>query len=182
MARLKVFRADLGFFETIVAAPSQKAALAAWGVNQDLFKEGAAKVTTDPAAVDAASAQPGVVLRRGAGTSDPFRPESEPPTSLPKPPDLPKPPKPPPAKGSPPKPKPPPDRSKLTAAEKALADREGRFDEDLESLAERRRELDAREAELRARMDKDRTALQAAVDRARTAYTRAGGKVISAPG
>ncbi len=50
-AQLKVFAARLGFFETLVAAPSRKAALQAWGAHQDLFKDGTAAATADPAAV-----------------------------------------------------------------------------------------------------------------------------------
>ena len=35
--KLKVSQAQFGFFDTVVAAPSQAAALRAWGVNQNLF-------------------------------------------------------------------------------------------------------------------------------------------------
>ena len=64
MARLKVFSAQLGFYEAVVAAPSQKAALAAWGIHQNLFADGTAHLTQDAAARQAALAQPGVVLQR----------------------------------------------------------------------------------------------------------------------
>ena len=74
MARpLKVFRAHLGFYDTIVAAPSQKAAAAAWGANPREFAHGFASVTQDVKAVEAALAQPGVVLRRPAGSQGPFK-------------------------------------------------------------------------------------------------------------
>lgn len=74
MARpLKVFRAHLGFYDTIVAAPSQKAAAAAWGANPREFAHGFASVTQDVKAVEAALAQPGVVLRRPAGSNGPFK-------------------------------------------------------------------------------------------------------------
>lgn len=36
-SRLKVYRTPIGFHDTYVAAPSQKAALAAWGSGHDLF-------------------------------------------------------------------------------------------------------------------------------------------------
>ena len=52
--RLKVFQVHLGFFETVVAAPSQAAALRAWGTHQNLFADGQARVTDDPQAVEAA--------------------------------------------------------------------------------------------------------------------------------
>jgi hypothetical protein len=69
---LKVFRTHLGFFDTIVAVPSMKAALEAWGAKQNLFHEGLAEVTNDPKAVMAALAKPGVVLRRAAGSGAAF--------------------------------------------------------------------------------------------------------------
>jgi hypothetical protein len=70
--RLKVFQAHLGFFDTIVAAPSQKAALEAWGSSQNLFRDGAASVATDGDAVKAALKRPGVVLKRLAGSNGEF--------------------------------------------------------------------------------------------------------------
>lgn len=70
--RLKVFRAHLGFFDAIVAAPSQKAALAAWGAPASEFRKGFAAVTDDPEAVQAALTQPGVVLRRPFGSKAAF--------------------------------------------------------------------------------------------------------------
>lgn len=53
MAR-KVFRTRIGFHDWVVAATSQKAALAAWNVSRDLFRAGEAEETNDPAAVKAA--------------------------------------------------------------------------------------------------------------------------------
>jgi len=72
MAARKVFEAHLGFYDTVVAAFSQKSALAAWGSTTDLFKMGIARVTDDPAKVKAALAKPGLVLRRPAGTTIAF--------------------------------------------------------------------------------------------------------------
>ena len=74
MAKLKVFSAPQGFYETVVAVPSQKAALEAWGTRQNLFAEGMAKVETDPDAVKAALAHPGQVLSRPAGGEGEFKP------------------------------------------------------------------------------------------------------------
>jgi hypothetical protein len=71
MAR-KVFQAHLGFFDTIVAAPSQTSALAAWGSSTNLFAMGLARVTDDPKAIAAAMAKPGIVLRRARGSDDPY--------------------------------------------------------------------------------------------------------------
>jgi hypothetical protein len=108
MPRLKTFQAHLGFFDTVVAAPSQKAALQAWGSRQNLFRDGTAKQVSDPDAVAAALAHPGVVLKRLAGSNGPF--SEQPP--LPKTTGM---------RGTEPRRKNPPDRSKLDAAERALA-------------------------------------------------------------
>jgi hypothetical protein len=66
--RLKVFVTSDGLTDYVVATSSRAKALAAWGVRQDLFKEGLAHETDDPALVMAAVAQPGEVLRKAAGT------------------------------------------------------------------------------------------------------------------
>lgn len=66
--RLKVFRTPIGFHDAWVAAPSRKAALAAWGADRDLFARGVAEEVTDPAAMAAPLAQPGVVLRTSRGS------------------------------------------------------------------------------------------------------------------
>ncbi len=70
MARLKVFITSDGLTDYVVAATSKAKALAAWGVRQDVFKEGQARETDEPALVKAASAKPGEVLRRPSGTRD----------------------------------------------------------------------------------------------------------------
>src|SRR5437870_11630324 len=66
--RLKTFVTSDGLTDYVVATTSRAKALAAWGLRQDVFKEGAARETDDPALVKAASARPGEVLRRPAGT------------------------------------------------------------------------------------------------------------------
>ena len=68
----KVYQAHLGFYDTIIAAPSQTSALAAWGSSQNLFRIGLAKLADDPKAIEAALAKPGIVLRRPAGSTVPF--------------------------------------------------------------------------------------------------------------
>ena len=63
--RLKVYASRLdGVHDYVVAAPNQGEALKAWDVRQNLFQEGLASVTEDTSAVKAATARPGVVLRR----------------------------------------------------------------------------------------------------------------------
>jgi vacuolar-type H+-ATPase subunit I/STV1 len=66
--RLKVFVMSDGLTDYAVATSSKAKALAAWGVRQDVFKEGLAQQTLDPALVAAAVAQPGEVLRRPANS------------------------------------------------------------------------------------------------------------------
>jgi len=172
--RLKVFQAQFGFYDSVVAAPSQAAALRAWGVHQNLFADGRAQITEDGQAVEAALAHPETPLRRAVGSTDPFALE---PTGLPKVPDAPRRPaaKPAPKAKAAARPKPPADRSALNAAEAKLR----KLDE-----ARKREEADfrRREAEIQAareaaqtRYVEGRKAATAAVVAARTAYRKAGG-------
>ena len=161
--RLKVFQAQFGFYDSVVAAPSQTAALRAWGTHQNLFAGGDGRAATDEAAVKAALEHPETPLRRAVGSHDPFEVD---PAGLPKAPE--------PSKRAG-KAKPAPDRSKLRAAEAALSRLEGRreaeeaaFDAEAGALAARRAE--AKTAYARARKD-----AQTAVASARKAYIQAGG-------
>jgi hypothetical protein len=83
--RLKVFVTSDGLTDFVVATSSKAKALAAWGVRQDVFKEGQAHETDNPDLVAAAIARPGEVLRRPAGTRGelarrkPAQPPSKPP-------------------------------------------------------------------------------------------------------
>src|SRR3954451_7231300 len=83
--KLKVFQAQFGFFDTVLAVPSQAAALRVWGTHRNLFATGHAKLATDEAAIAAAVEHPGALLRRAVGSDIPFSVE---PPSLPKFPDL----------------------------------------------------------------------------------------------
>ncbi|NEX95108.1 hypothetical protein [Caulobacter sp. 17J65-9] len=180
--RLKVYRTQIGFFDTIVAAPNQKAARAAWDVREDLFASGAAGLTDDPGAVKAAQAQPGVVLRRAVGTDGPFTAGD---AALPEVPSLPRPKaaaKPKPAASAkpskpvpPPPPAPKPDRSALDAAERAREAVEREADEALAALAMERRALDRREAALRTEHEARRDRAERELDRARADWRKAGG-------
>lgn len=178
--KLKVFQAQFGFHDSVVAAPSMAAALRAWGVNQNLFASGEARLTTDEAAIAAAVAHPETPLRRAVGSRDPFVLE---PTRLPDVPEAPKrkltavkpaaKPAPTP-KPAPPK-RPPADRSKLDAAETALAaldERRKREEADFrrEAMALEARRMAAQDAHVQAR----KTATAKVVE-ARTAYRKAGG-------
>jgi len=75
--KLKAFTTSAGFFDLAVSAPSMKAALEAWGAGANLFHQGFAQQTDDPAVVKATMARPGVVLRRPVGTDQRFTKEAE---------------------------------------------------------------------------------------------------------
>jgi colicin import membrane protein len=83
MARkLKTYQTSLGFYDLAIAAPSMKAAMEAWGAGSNLFHQGIAKETDDPAVVAETMAKPGVVLKRPAGSSRPFAEHAGLPTDL----------------------------------------------------------------------------------------------------
>ena len=171
--KLKVFQAKLGFYETVVAAPSQPAALRAWGVHQNLFASGQARIAEDAKAVKAALAHPETPLRRAIGSNDAFALD---PTSLPKMPD-------PPRRKAPPKSEarpnartePPPDRSALDAAEAALKTLDEARKRQEAEFGERRDALEAAREEAQGAYVAGRKAATAAVVEARTAYRKAGG-------
>jgi colicin import membrane protein len=84
MARkLKTYQTSIGFFDLAVAAPSMKAALQAWGSQTNLFHQGFAKETDDPAIVAATVGKPGVVLRRPVGSDGAFSARAQLPKELP---------------------------------------------------------------------------------------------------
>lgn len=70
MAKLKVFRTPIGFHDAYVAAPSQKAALEAWGAESNLFAQGAAEQVEDAALTKAALARPGEVIKVLRGSAE----------------------------------------------------------------------------------------------------------------
>lgn len=169
--KLKVYCTPIGFYDALVAAPSQRAALKAWGTSTDLFGAGRASVVDDPASQADALARPGEVIRRPRGDAATLiaameaeeRAERAAPKTRPK---SAAPPAPPPAP-------PPPDRSELDEAERALAEAEHRLDEDLRRFDTEREALDARETATRKAGETRLSDLTRARDRARTAYDRA---------
>jgi len=144
-ARLKVFVTSDGLTDYVVAASSKPKALAAWGSHQDLFKTGLAHETDDAALVKAATAQPGEVLRRAAGSRAVLAKMK-------------------PAKAEKPKPV-----SPSKAALKKVADTEAKLAAADAGHARELAELDARRAALEARHAKTREKLAAALARARKA-------------
>lgn len=70
MARaLKVYRTAIGFHDAYVAAPTMKAALAAWGTDKDLFARKAAELVEDRALTAEPLANPGKVIRVPRGSA-----------------------------------------------------------------------------------------------------------------
>jgi hypothetical protein len=189
MARaLKTFRAHLGFYDVVVAAPSQAAALKAWGSRRDLFREGFAKASDDPAAISAATAKPGVVLRRPAGSKAPF---SENP-ALPQIPNAPKRPKPASKKGMkepllrialekkkienvppPPPPPKPADRRGIDAAEQAIAKVKTEEARAMAALEKRRAALSQEERRVRDDFQARRENAEQKLVQARRTYAAA---------
>ena len=150
MARLKVFITSDGLTDFVVAATSKSKALAAWGIRQDVFKEGAARETDDPALVKAAAARPGEVLRRAAGTRDELKRLK--PAKSGK------------AKG--------PSKAALKAVaalEVKLAELDAAHDREAAALDLERAALDRREEALHARHEAKRGKLEARLSAARTA-------------
>ncbi len=172
-ARLKVYAAQLGFFETVVATPNQAAALAAWGVHRNLFADGSAAPATDAAAIAAAEAAPGVVLRRPIGSAGAYTTDAAAALDLPNAPKTSK------AKRSvkaaPPKPK--PDRTALTRAEREVTGARDALEQATREIEERREALDRQARDLRRDFDRHLSLLEKARAKAEAAFVKAGGKL-----
>lgn len=161
-SKLKVYRTAAGFHDAYVAAPSQKAALAAWGSDHDLFARGIAELVTDPALTAEPLATPGVVVKRSRGSAAeqiaalPARKPRAAPADEPAPASAPKP-----AKPKPPK----PDRGAVDAAEEALEAIRRDQAQQLATLAKREaalaRERRALEREQQAALREAQAALDA---------------------
>ena len=173
--RLKVFQAQFGFHDSVVAAPSQAAALRAWPSVNRFWWMPQARVTDDPQAVEAALAHPEVPLRRAVGSKDAFAVE---PSSLPSVPDAPKrAAKAPSPKAQPERPaKPAADRAPLDAAEAALKTFDEARKREEAGLRKRQEQLDDDKEAAQAAYVQDRKAATAAVVESRKAYRAAGGE------
>jgi hypothetical protein len=171
MRKLKVFEAQIGFYDTVVAAPSRAAALRAWGTHQDLFASGQARVSNDVDAAAVAIENPEKPLRRALGSKEPY---SLMPAELPTIPavgnERQRP-----GKKTVGKPKPSVDRSALDAAENHLRDlveaqskEESYFKKEADALDQRRIAAQNKSCQLRKQAS-DR------LDEERRAYRKAGG-------
>src|SRR6185503_7757086 len=172
-SRLKVYATHIGLHEWLVAAPSQKAALKAWDVRENLFATGAAKVVTDPKAVKLAMTAPGDPVARdengaAARANQAIRaagPRVSKSVAR--------------SRAGPPKPaKPkikPTDRAKLERAEKALEEFHGRLKRERALIEKKRRSLDLEAEGLEADFEAEKERLEKTLDRAQKAVESARG-------
>ena len=169
--KLKVFRTPIGFHDAYVAAPSQKAALEAWGADGNLFAQGIAEQVDDPKLTEEPLANPGKVIKRVRGSADEHFAEldrtARKPNSKAKAVES----------SAAPKPKaklrPRPSRDDLDAAEHALEKAEKKQRKKLAELDEKIRELERRRRDLKRKHEAERDVLGEKRDRARAAYERA---------
>ena len=168
--KLKVFRTPIGFHDAYVAAPSQKAALEAWGADSNIFAQGIAEQVTDPKLMEEPLASPGKVIKRVRGSADEHFAELDRAAPRKKA-----------AKESgkvvalkpKSKPRPKPKRDELDAAEEALekADKKQRkklreIDDELQALERKRRDLQRKH-------EAERDRLSEKAEQARSSYERA---------
>jgi hypothetical protein len=169
--KLKVFRTPIGFHDAYVAAPSQKAALEAWGADGNLFAQGIAERVDDPKLIEEPLANPGEVIKRVRGSAEEHVAALDRTERKPKP------------KAqaeeseaaSKPKarPKPRPGRDELDAAEHAIERAEKKQRKKLAELDEKVRELERKRRDLQRKHEAERDELAGKRDRARAAYERA---------
>jgi hypothetical protein len=171
--KLKVFRTPIGFHDAYVAAPSQKAALEAWGADANLFAQGIAEQVTDEKLIEEPLARPGEVIKRlrgsaaehlAAADATPRRKAKE--VEAPEFPAKP-------VKTKPSKPKPRPRRDDLDAAEEALERAEKKQRKELRKMDERIQSLERERRDLQRKHELERDKLADKRERARSAYDKA---------
>ena len=171
--KLKVFRTPIGFHDAYVAAPSQKAALEAWGADSNLFAQGIAEQVDDPKLMAEPLADPGKVLKKVRGSADehfaaldraPARKKAaKAPADGGKVVEL---------KPSA-KPKPKPSRDELDAAEEALEKGAKKQRKELRKIDDEMQALERERRELQRRHEAERDKLNEQRERARVAYDQA---------
>ena len=168
-----MFRTPIGFHDAYVAAPSQKAALEAWGADSNLFAQGIAEPVTDPELMEEPLANPGKVIRKVRGSADEHFAELERAAPRKKKAAAESP------KGAeavalkPKKPKPKPKRDALDAAEAALAKVEKKQRKKLEEIDRELQALEKKRRDLQRKQEAERDALVERRDKARTEYQMA---------
>lgn len=177
MARqLKVFSTPAGFVNAVVAAPSQKAALEAWGIRENVFANGSATVVTDPELIAQALATPGRIVRVPIGSEEAILKGAKAPARGPSAPAAkPKATAKSSAKAEKTPPPPPPDRGPLTAAEAAVAAAEAHKSEELDRLDQEFRDLQERRSRREAALERELKTARSAQDLAMRRYRQAGG-------
>jgi hypothetical protein len=181
--KLKVFRTPIGFHDAYVAAPSQKAALEAWGAESNLFAQGIAEAVTDPALMKAPLARPGEVVRvargstaehvRALGEGDKPRPRAKaandandeagakPSTAAGR------------TRPAPPKKRPRPSREPLEKAEAALARVEDEHRAEIAAIRKQQEALEQRRHDIEQQYRQASAKLNDQVEAARAAYRKA---------
>jgi hypothetical protein len=172
--KLKVFRTPIGFHDAYVAAPSQKAALEAWGADANLFARGTAEQVTDPALTAEPLKHPGEVIRvsrgdlkaqlKALGPRKKVSPKKAPkarrePKAV--------------ARNGTSKPRRPPRRDKVDRAEAALAEAREKQAKERGAIDEEREALDRKAQALKARHAKSIARLEARLEQAQEAYRAA---------
>ena len=171
--KLKVFRTPIGFHDAYVAAPSQKAALEAWGADSNIFAQGIAEQVTDPKLMEEALANPGKVIKKVRGSADEHFAELERAPARKK------------AAiasddggkvveiKSRAKLKPKPSRDDLDAAEEALEKADKKQRKELRKIDDKMQALERERRELQRQHEADRDRLTDRRDRAKATYDRA---------
>ncbi|WP_447953130.1 hypothetical protein [Sphingopyxis chilensis] len=183
-SKLKLFRTAIGFHDAYVAAPSQKAALEAWGSDSNLFAVGAAERVEDPDMMRETFDSPGRVIKRPRGTMAEHMaalPKTRASPRAKRKPDMGQEDAPHAGKGAraakpealPAKPKPRPNHAPVQRAEAALADAEERHEEERSALAKQQAELDRARRKLEAAQVRERERLEHRLEAARDSYERA---------
>jgi len=167
--KLKVFVTPIGFHDAYVAAPSQKAALEAWGADSNIFAQGIAEQVIDPKLMEEPLASPGKVIKRVRGSADEHFAELDRAAPRKKA-----------AKESgkvvqlkPKKPKPKPSRDELDAAEEALEKAEKKQRKKLREIDQELQALERKRRELQRKIEAERDKLAEKAEQARAKYEQA---------
>lgn len=169
--KLKVFRTPIGFHDAYVAAPSQKAALEAWGADSNLFVQGIAEQVDDPALTKEPLENPGKVIRKVRGSADEHFAELDRASSRKA--------KAPAKEGAkvaklkPKKRRPKPSRAALDAAEEALERAEKKYRKKLAEIEQELAAVEARRRDLQRKQEAEQDRLAVQRDQARADYQRA---------
>ena len=169
--KLKVFVTPIGFHDAYVAAPSQKAALEAWGADSNICAAGIAEQVTDPKLMEEPLANPGKVIKKVRGSADEHFAELDRSAKKKKPAKVksgevvelkPK-----------AKPKPKPKRDELDAAEEALEKAAKKQRKKLAEIDGEIQALERKRRELQRKHETERDKLEATRDKARSTYEQA---------